>query len=57
MYNKSAFESVLRGDRMSIGTNIKKLRRERDITQEQLAELLHLTPSAVSQWETDVYHS
>lgn len=38
---------------MSIGTNIKKLRRERDITQEQLAEMLHLTPSAVSQWETD----
>ncbi len=38
---------------MSIGTNIKKLRRERDITQEQLAELLHLTPSAISQWETD----
>ena len=38
---------------MSIGTNIKKLRRERDITQEQLAELLHLTSSAVSQWETD----
>ncbi len=38
---------------MSIGTNIKKLRRERDITQEQLAELLRLTPSAVSQWETD----
>ena len=38
---------------MSIGTNIKKLRREHDITQEQLAELLHLTPSAISQWETD----
>ncbi len=38
---------------MSIGSNIKKLRRERDITQEQLAELLHLTPSAISQWETD----
>ena len=38
---------------MFIGTNIKKLRRERDITQEQLAELLHITPSAISQWETD----
>ena len=38
---------------MSIGTNIKKLRRERDITQEQLAEFLHITPSAISQWETD----
>ncbi len=39
---------------MSIGTNIKRLRRERDITQEQLAEFLHLTPSAISQWETEV---
>jgi len=38
---------------MSIGSNIKKLRREHDFTQEQLAELLGLTPSAVSQWETD----
>jgi len=38
---------------MTIGSNIKKLRRERDITQEQLAEFLHLTPSAISQWETD----
>ena len=38
---------------MTIGSNIKKLRRERDITQEELAEFLHLTPSAISQWETD----
>ena len=38
---------------MTIGSNIKKLRRERDITQEQLADFLHLTPSAISQWETD----
>ena len=38
---------------MTIGSNIKKLRRERDITQEQLAEFLHLPPSAISQWETD----
>ena len=26
---------------MTIGSNIKKLRRERDITQEHLAEFLH----------------
>ena len=36
---------------MNIGTNIKKLRRERDITQEQLAEYLHISVSAISQWE------
>jgi len=36
---------------MNIGSNIKKLRRERDITQEQLAEYLNISVSAVSQWE------
>ncbi len=38
---------------MSIGTTIKKLRREHDITQEQLAEYLGITSRAVSQWECD----
>jgi len=38
---------------MSIGTIIKKLRRERDITQEQLAEYLNISSQAVSQWECD----
>lgn len=38
---------------MSIGTTIKKLRRERNITQEQLAEMLGVTACAISQWETD----
>lgn len=38
---------------MSIGTNIKRLRREKDITQEQLAEYLGISSRAVSQWECD----
>ena len=38
---------------MSIGTTIKKLRRDRNITQEQLAELLGVSSNAVSQWECD----
>jgi len=38
---------------MSIGTTIKKLRRDRNITQEQLAELLGVSTNAVSQWECD----
>jgi len=37
---------------MSIGFTIKRLRRERDLTQEQLAEYLGITSRAVSQWET-----
>ncbi|WP_028510381.1 helix-turn-helix transcriptional regulator [Ruminococcus sp. NK3A76] len=38
---------------MSIGTTIKQLRQEQDITQEQLADALGITSRAVSQWETD----
>ena len=38
---------------MSIGSNIKRLRREKEITQEQLAEYLGITSRAISQWECD----
>ena len=37
---------------MTIGETIRKLRRERDITQEALAEYLGISSKAVSQWET-----
>ena len=40
---------------MSIGTNIKTLREERKLTQEQLAEELGVTFQAVSSWERDEY--
>jgi len=38
---------------MSIGSTIKRLRREKDITQEQLAEYLGITSRAISQWECE----
>ena len=38
---------------MSIGSTIKRLRREKNMTQEQLAEYLDVTSRAVSQWECD----
>ncbi|MBQ8448623.1 MAG: helix-turn-helix domain-containing protein [Clostridia bacterium] len=38
---------------MSIGTTIKKLRRERNITQEMLADMVGVTACAISQWECD----
>ena len=38
----------------TLGENIKKLRREKDMTQETLASLLHISPQAVSRWETGV---
>ena len=39
---------------MNIGEIIKKLRREKDMTQEQLAEYLNITTQAVSKWETNL---
>ena len=40
---------------MSIGTNIKRLREEKKLTQEQLAEKLDVTFQAISSWERDEY--
>ena len=36
---------------MSLGENIKKYRLEKKLTQEQLANILHVSSQAVSKWE------
>ena len=55
--HKSAFEVYNpikeRGKIMSIGTTIKRLRREKNLTQEQLADHLGITSRAISAWECD----
>ena len=38
---------------LTIGQTIKKLRKERNLTQEELAELLNITAQAVSKWENE----
>jgi len=40
---------------MSLGTNIKSLREDRTMTQEQVAEALGVSFQAVSAWERDEY--
>lgn len=39
---------------MVIGEVIKKFRTFRNITQEEMAEALHVTPQAISRWETGI---
>lgn len=46
---------------LKLGENIRKLRQQNNVTQEQLADILHVTPQAVSRWENEtaypnVYH-
>ena len=40
-----------------LGSNIMRLRKENDLTQEQLANGLGITYQAVSKWETGVSQS
>lgn len=42
---------------MMIGEVIRKYRKEKQMTQEDLAECLGLTSSAVNKWENGVSHS
>ena len=36
-----------------VGTRIKQLRKEKGLTQEQLAEKLNVSRQAITKWETD----
>lgn len=40
--------------KLNIGENIKSLRKQKDITQEQLAEMLGVSCQSVSRWESGV---
>ena len=44
-------------DRAAFGAFVSQLRREKDLTQRQLAETLHISDKAVSKWETGVSQS
>ena len=37
---------------MNIGAKIKFLRKEKKVTQEELADYLHISSQAISKWET-----
>ena len=39
-------------EQQKVGSFLKTLRREKNLTQEQLAEQLHVSGRTVSRWET-----
>ena len=39
-------------DQKKIGSFLKELRKEKGLTQEQLAELMYVSDRTVSRWET-----
>ena len=41
-------------DQEKIGNFISKVRKEKNITQEQLADKLHITNRAISKWENGI---
>lgn len=43
--------------KLNIGNIIKYLRKEKDITQEELADILGVSYQSVSRWETRVSHN
>ena len=44
-------------DQQKIGRFLKELRKERKLTQEELAERLNVSGRTVSRWETGVSHN
>lgn len=42
-----------RGLKMSFGENLKNIRKQRGVTQEELAEILGVSRQAISKWESD----
>ena len=44
-------ESILKT--MSFGENLKNVRKQRGVTQEELAEILGVSRQAISKWESD----
>jgi len=40
---------------MMVGDSIRKLRQERNLTQEQLAEAIGVSPTAIKQYEDNIW--
>ncbi len=55
--NLSVRKGVQTMDQQKIGLFLKKLRNEKNLTQEELAEQLNVSSRTVSRWENGVSHN
>ncbi len=39
---------------MSFGDNLREIRKQKNISQERLAELLNVSRQSISKWEQDI---
>lgn len=55
-YDITVPRKIIGGRKMinSLGNNIRAFRKNKGLTQEELADLLNITPQAVSRWESEV---
>ena len=51
-YSRKLSKNILEETMLQFKDKIKKLRKDKDMTQEQLAEYMGVSPQAVSRWET-----
>ena len=42
---------------MTFGEKLKKLRTDNGLTQDELAEKIYVTRTAISKWESEISHS
>ena len=43
--------------KITLSENLRKMRRDRDLTQEDLANFLGISFQAVSKWEREISHT
>ena len=55
---RKAFRELYKRTRTMNGSDIRKLRNDADLTQQELADLLHVTRQTIIKWEqlTEVLH-
>ena len=41
----------------TLGARLQRMRKQKNLTQDEVAERLNVSPQAVSKWENEISHS